>query len=413
MNEDPTVDSTLRGLTDMIGRTWSEQKTVLDRALEEKRALTPEEKEQVERIDGDLDSFIKERDRYDARSEQVAKANAFRQSIASQVETAREQRREPTDAEMLWQLIKGERRGMESHFGGMTETRALQSAGGSAVATNFADMFSVYARTLNPTLGLARIYNTPTGNAFVLPRLTADAAGGGTVTAENAGITLADSTISQVTLNSYGYKSIQAVSTQLYRDSVGDLMEVLAETGGRQIGLNFGAALTTGDGSGNPNGFITGGSAGHTATSGTAGGQQAHDTFFGPLDIISLFMSVQVPWRAVGSWQASNGALTKIRSFRDANGMFLFDPGLVAPFQPALLGRAIYENPAMAAVASASKSVAFGDFRQYVVRQLPLRVDTSQEFLWGSDGVALRIIYEADGDILHSTAIRFMVSDDT
>ena len=68
------------------------------------------------------------------------------------------------------------------------------------------------------------------------------------MTAENAGITLADSTIAAVTLNSYKYASIQAVSTQLYRDSIGNLEDVLAETGGRQIGLNFGTALTTGDG---------------------------------------------------------------------------------------------------------------------------------------------------------------------
>jgi HK97 family phage major capsid protein len=343
------VDQTMRGLTDQIGRTWESQKAILDKALEEGRALSAEERENVEHADADLESLIKDRDRYAARSEQVAAANTFRESIAPAITEAREQRREPTDEEMLWQLIKGERRAMTSEF---IQTRALQSEGGTAVATNFADMFSVYARTLNPTIRLARVYNTPTGNAFVLPTVTADAAGGGTVTAENAGITLADGTIGAVTLNSYKYASIQSVSTQLYRDSVGDLMDVLAETGGRQIGLNFGAALTTGDGSGDPNGFITAGSAGHTATSGTAGGQQAHDTFFGPLDIISLYYSVAVPWRAVGAWQASNGALVKIRSFRDSNGLYLFDPGLTTDFQPALMGRPIYENPGMAAVDS-------------------------------------------------------------
>jgi HK97 family phage major capsid protein len=103
----------------------------------------------------------------------------------------------------------------------------------------------------------------------------------------------------------------------------------------------------------------------------------------------------------------------KIRKFRDTNGMFMFDPGLTQDFIPTLLGRPIYENPAMAAVASASKSVAVGDFKQYVIRQLPLRVDTSTEFGWGTDSVSIRIIYEADGDLMHPTAIRYLVSGNT
>jgi HK97 family phage major capsid protein len=313
-------------------------------------------------------------------------------------------------------MVRGERRAMTSNFStgfNAAESRALQSEGGSAVATSFADMYNVYARTLNPTLQVARVWNTPTGNAMVFPRVTADAAGGGTVTAENAGITVADATISQVTLNSYKYASIQVVSTELYRDSVGDLMQVLAETGGRQIGLSFGSAVTLGDGTGDPNGFIIGGSAGWTATSGTAGGQQAHDTFWGPKDIIELYHVLPVPWRAVGVWQMSNTALSKIRQFRDSNGMYLFDPGLMQDFQPRILGRPVYENPHMAAVASASLSVVYGDFSQYYIRQLPLRVDISNEYAWSSDGIALRIIYEGDGDLMHATAIRYLISANT
>jgi len=388
--------------------------------MEEGRSLSAEEREQLERMDSNLDDLLKEKDRYQARVDLITKVDAFREEQAPRVESAREQRKDPTDADMLRSLFSGEIREFRSPFTPSNayktadELRALQSEGGTVVATTFADFISVYARTMNPTLSVARVFNTPTGEPFVIPKLTADAAGGGTVTAENAGITVADSTISSTTLGVYKYASIQSVSTELWRNSQNlQLMDILAETGGRQIGLNAGTAFTTGDGTGDPNGFITAGSVGATASSGTAGGQQESDTFFGPLDIINLYYSVQVPWRSVGTWMVSNDAMAKIRSFRDANGMFLFDPGLGVDIQPSLLGRPIYENPNMAAVASASKSVAFGDFKQYAIRQLPLRVDTSNEFLWGNDGVALRIIYEADGDLIHPTAIRPLLSDDT
>ena len=414
------MDEYLSALKQRIGSQWHDQKALLDRTMEEGRSLSAEEREQLERMDSNLDDLLKEKDRYQARVDLITKVDAFREEQAPRVESAREQRKDPTDADMLRDLFSGNIREFRSPFTPSNayktadELRALQSEGGTVVATTFADFISVYARTMNPTLGVARVFNTPTGEPFVIPKLTADAAGGGTVTAENAGITVNDGTIGSTSLTVYGYKSIQSVSTQLWRNSQNlDLMDVLAETGGRQIGLSAGAAFTTGDGTGDPNGFITAGSVGATASSGTAGGQQASDTFFGPLDIINLYYSVQVPWRSVGTWMASNDAMAKIRSFRDANGMFLFDPGLQADMQPTLLGRPIYENPGMAAVSSASKSVAFGDFKQYAIRQLPLRVDTSNEFLWGSDGVALRIIYEADGDLIHPTAIRPLVSDDT
>lgn len=405
------MDAYSNSLKERVGSAWEAQKSLLDRTLEEKRELTPEEREQVERMDADLDNLLKEQKRYAERAELIEKANTWRAEMAPQVTEARVERREPTEREMLGEMIRGERRGFTSAE--RPEFRALQSEGGSAVPTTFAEMVSVYARTLNPTLSLARVLNTPNGNPLTLPRLTADVAYAGTITAENAAITVGDATISNVSLVAYGYKNIQVVSTQLWRDNVIGLEQLLAETSGRSVGIAFGAAVTTGDGTGDPNGFITASSAGWTATSGTAGGQLAHDTFFGPKDIIELYHVLPVPWRAVGAWQVSNSAMSKIRQFRDSNGFYLYDPGLLNAFQPTLLGRPIYENPAMAAVASASSSVAFGDFSQYVIRQLPLRIDVSSEYAWSSDGMGIRTVYEGDGDLMHATAIRRLISDDT
>ena len=165
------------------------------------------------------------------------------------------------------------------------------------------------------------------------------------------------------------------------------------------------------NGSTGPNGYVAGGSAGHTAT-GTASGN-AFDTFFSPADIVDLFHSVAVPWRVNGAWMVSNTAMAKIRKFRDSTGMFQYDPGIAGAPQPTLLGRPVYENPSMAAVASATKSVIFGDWTQFAIRRVPLRVDTSTEYLWSSDGVAIRLILETDGDILHPTAIRPLICANT
>jgi HK97 family phage major capsid protein len=405
------VDQYQAALKQRIGEAWQAQKALLDATVAENRTVTPEERTQIDRMDADLDVLLAEQKRYADRFDVMAVSDAFRADMAPRIEAARAERREPTDRELLVQLAKGEIRSFESKFTNEYERRALQSEGGSAVPTSFADLVSVYMRTVDPTIEVATVWDTPDARPFVIPRLTADAAGGGTVTAENGGITLADATISNITLNGFGYKSIQPVSTQVWRDSAFSLENLLAQTAGRQIGIAAGSAYAFANGSSGPNGYVAGGSAGATATGTTSG--TAFDTFFSPSDIVDLFHSVAVPYRAVGAWMVSTTAMAKIRKFRDSQGMYMYDPGIANSPQPSLLGKPVYENPSMAAVASVSKSVIFGDWSQYHIRRVPLRVDVSTEFLWGSDGVAIRTILETDGDITHPTAIRPLVSANT
>jgi HK97 family phage major capsid protein len=60
----------------------------------------------------------------------------------------------------------------------------------------------------------------------------------------------------------------------------------------------------------------------------------------------------------------------------------------------------------MAAVASAAIAVSVGDFSAYIVRDLPLRIDRSTEFLFSTDSIALRVVTTRDGDLPDTTAIR-------
>ena len=405
------MDAYSHALKQRIGEAWTAQKSLLDATTAENRTITPEERVQIDRMDADLDALLAEQKRYEDRSSLIAASDRFREDMAPRIESARKEHRDPTFSEQVRALGVGSGNVAEFQFTNEFERRALQSEGGSAVPTSFADLISMYMRTVDPTLEVATVIDTATAAPLVIPRLTADAAGGGTVTAENGGITLADSTISNITLNAFGYKSIQPVSYQLWRDTAFNLENLLAQSGGRQIGIAAGSAYAFANGSTGPNGYVAGGSAGATAT-GTASGT-AFDTFFSPSDIVDLFHSVAVPWRAVGAWMVSGTAMAKIRKFRDSQGMFMYDPGIAGAPQPSLLGKPVYENPSMAAVASATKSVIFGDWSQYFIRRVPLRVDVSTEFLWGADGVAIRTILETDGDIAHALAIRPLLCANT
>lgn len=301
---------------------------------------------------------------------------------------------------------------MDAELSPSFQTRALASAGGSAIATTFADQVVVYQRTVSPMLNpdVVTISTSTSGAAFKVPRLTADATFAGTVTAEAAAFTVADPTISAADLTPYKYGGITLWSAELDQDEIIDLQPLIARSHGRSIAIGAGAHMTTGDGSGKPTGFITSATNGGTATKAFGG---TATTFFDYRDLVSLWSSVAAPYRSVGAWQLSTDAFVKASTFRTDDGNLAMLPGLGGA-QPTIMGRPVYENPSLAAVGSASKSVAFGDFKQYWVRRVtPLRVDLSRDYAFNTDQVALKVVDRLDGELIDAAAVAFLVSANT
>lgn len=382
-------------------------------AASEKRDLTPEEDETVDRAREAAESHRKEIDRVQNFQKLGDAADAFRSQAAPVIEKARLERRDPTDAEMFRSMWKGtssyESTTTRHLKSGDPELalRALQSAGGSAVETSFADFVTVFERTFTPMLrdDVVSIISRADGSPLVLPRVTADPNHGGTVTAEAAGINELDATISSIQLNPFKYAITNLWSAELDQDNTIGLEELIAYTTGRELGIDIGAHLTTGGGTTEANGFITAAANGGTATgTGTTFG-----TYFGGTDLIDLYYGRAEPYRRVGSWQANSTSLAQIRKSRDTTGQLLWQPSYQLGQPESLLGRPIYENPAMAS-GSAAKSVAFGDFkRYYVARVLPIRVESSIHYKFNTDQLALRTIERVDGDLVDTVAIAYLV----
>lgn len=385
---------------------WEAQKTLLDAIVAEGRDATPEEREQIERMDAAFDSAVAEEKRIADRIALVTALDATRGELAPRVETARAERRDPNDAEMLRRMFIERQGGFES--------RALGISANSVPVT-FYDAVTVYERTFTPMLdgGFITLLNTPAGESITLPTLTADTTVSGTLTAEAGGITEGDPTISSVTLNAYKYAITNLWSSELAQDNAINLMDLVARTTGRSLGIAIGGQLTTADGSSKPNGVITAAANGGTAN-GTANAT-SFDTFFSAADLITLKYTLAAPYRAggVGKYMVSSTAMAKMRKFRDSTGGFLFQPSLVAGVPGTFDGDAVIENPGMAAVASATKSVAYGDFSRYFVRKTPTRVDMSQDYKFSTDQLALRTVERVDGDLIDTIAVAYLVSANT
>jgi HK97 family phage major capsid protein len=379
------------------GEPTDEQRSKRDAAFED-----------VERLKGEIDKvqgFEKLR---------VA-GDAFREVAVPVIERATG--KAPTEAELFRTMLKQggvyesrTTKHLNDHIAPELALRALQSAGGSAVETSFADFVTVFERTLTPMLrpDVVTVLNRADGSPLVLPRVTADPNHGGTVTAEATGVNELDPTISSVQLNPYKYAITNLWSAELSADNTIGLEELLAFTTARELGIDIGAHLTTGNDTGQPNGFITAGANGGTA----AGTGATFGTYFGGTDLIDLYYSRAAPYRESpgAAWQANATSLAQIRKSRDTTGQLLWQPSYILGQPESLLGKPIYENPAMAN-GSAAKAVAFGDFKRYIVARVnPIRVESSIHYKFNTDQLALRTIERVDGDLPDAIAIAYLVN---
>lgn len=284
------------------------------------------------------------------------------------------------------------------------ETRAIANFSDAAALymNDFSTSVAVYARTASPWRELATIIPATNGRPLVLPNLTADVT---TYTpGEGTAINESTPTLGGGTATPISYKALSYISSEAEEDEVVGLLGLIAKSQGRALGLAFGSAATTA--------VLAAATNGGTA-SGAGGSGTAVNTFFGYEDLIDIKYGLAVPYRAGGVYVMSNGALRKVRKFRDQNAAYFFQPSIGPGMPPTFDGNAVYEDPNLAAPASATKSVLFGDASAFVVKEVPLRVALSTEFRFNLDQVALRSVYRAGGAVPDAAAIAYLVSKNT
>jgi HK97 family phage major capsid protein len=273
--------------------------------------------------------------------------------------------------------------------------------GSSLYVSDFMTRVAFYARTASPWIGLANVVTSENGRPMVVPKLTGDV----TVytPGEGTAITPSDPTLANVTITPVGFKALTVLSRESFDDAEYNLSDLLARSHARAIGLAFGSTFTTT--------VLAGINNGGTAT-GIGGNGTGTATFVGYEDLLDLKYSRAAPYRANGRWIMSNGMIRKGRKYKDAQGQYLWPAGGVAAGQPdSLDGHGVYEDPALAAPASATKSVVYGDLLAgLIIKASPLRVELSTDYLFNSDQVAIKTVQRLDGAVQDPAALAYLVS---
>jgi len=366
-------------------RVWEQAKSLLDTAAAESRDLTGEETATYERLNKELDERGAVIESMKADLEREARVAEMRLP-----EPKAEARKVETDADMIRRLITGEQRTVR--FERRDLVTNVSGDGPEVVPQGFYDVLQRKLEFAGPmTMEEAvTVLRTESGNDIKVPVESSRSAA--TATAEAAVFGETDPQFTTLTLRSWKYGGLVQISSELLNESGVDLIGYITDQFAVALGTAVNYALTLGTGTVEPAGIVPGSGLGKTGGTGVA-----YAFTFG--DLVDLAHSVDSAYarRPKAGWMMNRATLGRVRRLQDGAGNFIYAVNATGPDD--LLGYPVFENPDMASVGSATKSILFGDLGAYHTRIVGsgIEVARSDDYAFANDLVTFRASIRLDG----------------
>ena len=249
------------------------------------------------------------------------------------------------------------------------QAEGTNSAGGYLVPTTTVAQLLVELKQYGGMRSVANILETSSGETMNWPTMD-DTGNSGELVAENAAAGSQDLTFGSVGLTPYKFSSkVFAVPFELMQDSVVDVIGIVNKAAAVRLGRAQNTYFTTGTGTSQPKGVVTAAASGKVGTT----GQTASIIYD---DLVDLEHSVDPAYRQNGSagFMFHDSTLKVLKKLKDGQSRPLWLPGLAGFDGPmsrdTLMGYRYTINQDMATMAANAKSVLFGTFDQYMIRDV-------------------------------------------
>ena len=336
---------------------------IVEAAQAEGRSLNAEEKTKFDAMEADARGIKEQIDVLERTAEMKKELAANAEVREAAPKATRKGAFEKYLRNGMGSLNANERSMMAELRGTSTQVAGTDSLGGFLVPQDFSNELDIATLFTGEVERLAKKLNTAGGALLDYPTINDTATDAG-LTNEAAAVTVQDMTFANAQLSAYNYASQVRVSMQLLQDNAFDLNAFLAESMGERIARATNAAFTTGSGSSQPQGIITGATLGNTAASAAA---IAAD------DILDLVHSLDPSYRNKPSFglMAHDNVIAAIRALGigSSNDFPIFIPSMSAGEPDKLFGYNLYYNNDMAsAITTGQKTLLAADFSKFVVR---------------------------------------------
>ena len=352
---------------------WEEMKPLLDDESGEARTKYEGCEKRLDELTGEVERV----ERHEAREAEFAKVD--RSTLPEQLTPADDEDHSEQDyrtAFDLWarfgsgDLTGDQRKSLRSGFVDGRELRAqgvgTVAAGGYLVPAQFRQTLVETLRYFSGVRMVAEVITTDNGASLPWPTNN-DTAKVGSILAENTQVTEQDLILGQAALDVYMYTSgLVRVPLQLIQDAAISIDDFLPRKLGQRIGRAQNAHFTTGTGTAQPQGIVTGA----TATQAAVGSSTTipYATF------IDGMAAIDAAYLNAGgnlAWMTSQAGLAGARKLLDAQNRPLWQPSLQDGQPDNFLGYPVILNNDMPAPGASAKSWLFGNFRQaYVIRDV-------------------------------------------
>lgn len=349
-------------------------------AILKQEKMSPEDERKFDALMADADAKKAEIDRHqramDAAQEmgQRIEQRAGREHISK--DQAEEEARNVRDAYASWMrygisgLTAEDREILSRRFvndprmGGVPGIRNAQSVGsgsGGGYTVPDEQMASIVEamKAFGGMRQVSTVMTTGTGADLPIPTDN-DTSVVGEIITENSDNNDGDVTFGQVVMQAFLYSSkIIKVSRQFLQDtSVANLEAYINRKIAQRIGRIQNTHFTTGDGSSKPRGVVTASTLGKTAAGAAA---ITYD------EIVDLLHSVDPAYQANGRYMLNFATLGLVRKLKDSANMPIW-AAMANGMPDTILGRPYIINQDMPAATTGLKSVLYGDFSNYHIR---------------------------------------------
>lgn len=294
-----------------------------------------------------------------------------------------------------------------------TMSTTTSGEGGYTVQTDVAQRIIDSLKFFGGMRAAAQVIRTAMGNDMSFPASDGTSEVGELI-GQNTTATGLDPSFTAVSLVTYKYSSkIVAVPFELLQDSQVDIAAFIENRLAQRVGRITNAHFTTGTGSGQPRGVVTGATLGKTGASGQTTSVIADD-------LIDLVHSVDAAYRQAGRcvFMMHDSTLGKVRKIKDSQNRPIFLPGydgMSGAMRDTILGYPVVINNDVATMAANAKSILFGDFSNYLIRDvMDLRLFRFEDSAYAKLGqVGFLMWHRAGGNLLDSAAVKYYANSAT
>jgi HK97 family phage major capsid protein len=392
---------TMKDLLEKRAKAWEAAKAFLDSHRDEKGLLSAEDGETYDRMEKEIMDYTKEIERL---NRQEAIENEMNRPTGTPLTTrpgTKETEGETQSFRATDAYRKAALAAMRSGFRRVSDVlqEGVDADGGYLVPEEW-DSRLVDVLTEENVMRTLGTKITTSGEHKINIAATKPAAAW---IEEGGALQFTDATFGQIILDAHKLHVAIKITEELLYDNAFNLESYITTQFGKALANAEEDAFLNGDGKGKPLGLLD-------ATGGAQVGVTSAGASVTADDVINLVYSLKRPYRKNAAFLSNDKCVAALRTLKDANGQYLWQPSMQAGEPDRVLGYQLYTSEYFPEPAAGKPCVAFGDFSYYNIGDRGTRSFQQLRELFAGNGMIGYVAKErVDGKLILPEAVKTLV----